>query len=135
MDTKEKVIVAAKVALNPYGFLIEKIVGEITDSVSETREATKMELADLRLMAEKQALQMRMAESQAKVAQELAIARRIERAAEVEIEEFYDLQGEGSLGVKVDEKAVTLGASASAQRVCKRIYKFRGANGDAPTEA
>ena len=71
---------------------------------------------------------MRMAEAQARVAQELAIAKRIEMATEVEIEEFYDIQGEGSLGVKADEKAVTLGASASGQKVCKRVYHFRGGN-------
>ena len=135
LDTKEKVITAAKIYLNPYGFLLGKIVDEMSDSINQTSDATKLELADLRVLAEKQALQMQMAESQARVAQELAIAKRIELAVEVEIEEFYDLHGEGSVGVKADEKAVSLGASASAQKVCKRIYKFRGGNITAEPES
>lgn len=126
MDTKGKVLTAAKIVVNPYGYLFERIADAIGASVEESSEATKLELADLRVLAEKQALQMRVAETQAKVAQELAIAKRIELAEEVEIEEFYDLHGDGSLGFKVDEKAVSLGASASAQKVSKRIYKFRG---------
>jgi len=57
-----------------------------------------------------------MAEAQAKVAQELAIARRVELAEQVEIEEFYDTSGEGNIGLKADEKSVALGASGLAEK-------------------
>ena len=67
---------------------------------------------------------MSMAREEARVAQELAIAKRIELANEVEIEEFYDLSGEGSIGVQLHETAVSAGVSASGKRVTKRIYKF-----------
>lgn len=128
MEKKDKIFTAAKIALNPSGYLLEKIIEGFTDSINETNEANKLELAELHLMAEKQAIQMRMAEAQARVAQELAIAKRIELAVEVEIEEFYDLQGEGNIGVKADEKSLTFGANASGQKVSKRIYKFHGGN-------
>ena len=128
MSTTKKVLNVTQIALNPYGYLFGKIAETVAESVDESGDATKLELSQLRLNAEKQELQMRMAEAQARVAQELAIAKRIEMATEVEIEEFYDIQGEGSLGVKADEKAVTLGASASGQKVCKRVYHFRGGN-------
>lgn len=117
MEKKDKIFTAAKIALNPSGYLLEKIIEGFTDSINETNEANKLELAELHLMAEKQAIQMRMAEAQARVAQELAIAKRIELAVEVEIEEFYDLQGEGNIGVKADEKSLTFGANASGQKV------------------
>lgn len=130
MSTTGKIMDAAQIVINPYGYLYGKIVETVAGSVNDSGDANKLELAQLRLSAEKQELQMRMAEAQARVAQELAIAKRIEMATEVEIEEFYDIQGDGSLGIKVDEKAVTLGASASGQKVCKRVYHFRGGNID-----
>ncbi|MEI7995596.1 MAG: hypothetical protein WCH01_11915 [Methylococcaceae bacterium] len=67
-----------------------------------------------------------MAERQAKVAQEIAIARKIELAHEVEIEEFYDTSGEGSIGGKSDGSGITLGVSGRANRVVRRVYKFKG---------
>lgn len=69
---------------------------------------------------------MRMAERQAKVAQEIAIARKIELAYEVEIEEFYDTSGEGAIGAKTEGESLSLGASGKANRVVRRVYKFRG---------
>ena len=67
-----------------------------------------------------------MAQAQARVAQELAIARRIEGAADVQIEEYYEYSGDGSLGLKTDGNGLTIGASGSGQRVSKRIYRFTG---------
>jgi len=43
----------------------------------------------------RQELEGRIAEYQARVAQEVAIAKRIDNALEVENEEFYDTSGEG----------------------------------------
>lgn len=44
----------------------------------------------------------------------------------VQIEEFYDTMGEGHVGVKADEKSVTLGAGGSGRRVTRRVYRFKG---------
>lgn len=126
MSLKENVVTAAKIYYNPLGFLIEKISESTVNSTSESNSSNSLE--DLQLSARKQELQMQMAEAQAKVAQELAIAKRIELAEQVEIEEFYDTSGEGNLGLKADEKGVTLGASGAGRKVTKRIYKFSGVN-------
>ena len=126
MSLKETAIIAAKVYFNPIGYLVERVAESTIDATKEN--SNKKSIEELQLSAKKQELQMQMAEAQAKVAQELAIAKRIEIAEEVEIEEFYDLNGEGSVGLKADEKGITAGASASGRRVSKRIYKFRGVN-------
>lgn len=65
-------------------------------------------------------------ERQAKIIRELAIARRIDTAEKVTIEEFYDTKGDGSIGVKSEEKKVSIGANASGEKVAKRIYTFEG---------
>lgn len=69
---------------------------------------------------------MRMAEAQARVAQEVAIARRIQTAEEVEMKEYYDYSGDGHIGGKFDGKNVSVGAGGSGRRVSKRVYKFKG---------
>ena len=65
-------------------------------------------------------------QNQAKVEQELAIARRIDSAEEVEIEEYYDVSGSGSVGLKADEASVTIGANGDGRKVTKRVIKFKG---------
>lgn len=75
---------------------------------------------------ERQLNEMRRLEAQAKVAQEMAIANRIDTAEEVEIEEFYEYGGDGKVGFSADEKSVQLGLSGSARRISKRIYRFNG---------
>ena len=77
-------------------------------------------------MALRQEIEARVLKEQARIEQELAIARRIDSAEEVEIEEYYDTSGEGALGLKGDESSVTVGASGSAKKIVKRIYKFKG---------
>ena len=64
--------------------------------------ASKGTLPQLEEEAAKQEIQMQFAQHQARVAQELAIARRIDNAEEVEIEEFYDISGKGLLGVSAN---------------------------------
>lgn len=70
-----------------------------------------------------------MAERQAKVAQEVAIARRIEMAEEVEIEEFYDTSGEGNVGASTDGESVSLGLQGKGKHVVRRVYRFKGTAG------
>ena len=79
----------ASIALNPTGYLVGKIAEYALNSIKD--DPSKKTLQELELAAKKQAIQMQMAEAQARVVQELAIAKRIEIAEEVEIEEFYDL--------------------------------------------
>ena len=67
---------------------------------------------------------MRMAERQAKVAQELAIADRIREAEEVAIEEYYDNSLDINAKVGVSESGVNFGAGGKKGVVSKRIYRF-----------
>ncbi|TNJ37133.1 hypothetical protein FGF66_11040 [Chlorobaculum thiosulfatiphilum] len=127
---EEKVSIAlevAKFALNPTGYLIGQIVNSTTKAVEKSEEVTdRGELQAIRLEAERQEFSLKMAESQARVAQEIAIARRIETAGEVEIEEFYDYSGEGHAGLKTDGNALGIGFSGSGKRVSRRVYRFKG---------
>lgn len=123
----ETALEVAKVAVNPTGYLISLIVGAATNAVSKSEDLTnKGELEPLRLEAERQEISLRMAESQARVAQEIAIARRIETAEEVEIEEFYDYSGEAHAGLKTDGQTLGIGLGGSGKRVSRRVYRFKG---------
>ncbi|WP_447916224.1 hypothetical protein [Delftia acidovorans] len=110
--------------LNPTGFLLKMLAEKVASSSKD--DLHSMPLKDLEVEAQKQSIEMAMARAQAKVAQELAIARRIEVAEEVEIEEFYDKSGEGNVGVKSGETGFTVGAGGAGKSVTKRVYKFRG---------
>lgn len=126
MDATDLALEAAKIALNPSDYLLTQIVKATSKKVSNAEAATDDEISVLRVEAEKQDLQMRIAEAQARVAQEIAIAKRIENAEEVEMEEFYDYSREGHAGVQTDGKSVSIGANGGSRRVSKRIYRFRG---------
>lgn len=104
-------------------YIVELAIGDTKYNVASNKNLTTLELD-----AKKQELNIALAEAQARVAQELAIARRIEVAEQVEIEEFYDLNGDANVGVQGKGKAIALGLTASGQRVSKRIYKFTGVN-------
>ena len=105
------------------GSLIEVTVGSINKAQDI---AGKGGIDELRRESERQELMMQMTERQAKVAQELALAHRIESAQEVEMEEFYDLSSAGHAGVKSDGTNATVGIGARAQQVTKRIFRFKG---------
>ncbi|WEM43889.1 hypothetical protein PTW35_08975 [Photobacterium sp. DA100] len=125
---KQKVLAeAAKIAINPTGYLLNQIVQSTLGNMSDP-EGPVSEIDELRLESERQELQMRIAEAQAKVAQEIAIAKRIETAEEVEMEEFYDYSGSGKLGVAMDQQSMNIGASGEGKRVSKRIYRFKGSS-------
>lgn len=122
MDTLEVV----KIALNPTGYIIEKIVNRNVVEFSEGSE--KSSLQELKEHALREEIKSSVLQNQAKVEQELAIARRIENAEEVEIEEYYDLSGNGGVGLKGDDKGVTVGVNGEGRKVTKRVIKFRGYN-------
>jgi hypothetical protein len=62
----------------------------------------------------------------AKVKQEEAIAERIRTSEEVLIEEYYDSNDMGSIGVDVKQTGMNAGLNAKNQRISKRIYRFSG---------
>lgn len=119
---------ALKHALIPY----YGIYRTLTKASEESEQAAdNADLQELEVLERRQEIEMRMAERQAKVAQELAIADRIRTAEQVEIEEFYDASGEGSLGVSADENSFTAGAKGKGQKVTRRVYRFTGVRPDA----
>ncbi len=123
-DTKEIALKAAKIALNPSSYLLDMIVESTSKKVSEAEEQSKVELTELRVQAERQQLEMQIAEAQARVAQEVAIAKRIETADKVEMEEFYDYSGTAQAGISTDGTNISIGANGTTKRVSKRIYRF-----------
>lgn len=129
MTEKNHFAKAAKVGLfmvNPATFMInEALKGSIGKSKDLGNTGT---IAELEEESIKQELSSRISESQAKVAQELAIASRIESADEVEIEEYYDISGEGNIGLSASESGINLGTGGSGRKVTKRIYRFKGWN-------
>ena len=126
MEYAKLALEAAKIGLNPTGYLLSQIAESTSKNVTHGDAVADKELTALRVEAERQELQMRISEAQARVAQEIAIARRIESAEEVEMEEFYDYSSDLNVGGKLDEKGLFVGASGSGRRVSKRIYRFRG---------
>ena len=74
--------------------------------------------------------------NQAKVQQEQAIATRILLAEGVEIEEYYDISGQGNLGLSADgaSETITLGASLQGKKISKRVIKFSGFNNNVSEE-
>jgi len=126
----EKLIKALNVTnalLNPTGFLVQKLVETTINAIAKSEEVTQTEgLDQIRAEAQRQDSAMKMAESQARVAQEIAIARRIENAEEVEMEEYYDYSGEGHVGLKTDGSTLGLGLGGAGKRVSRRVYRFKG---------
>lgn len=125
-------VAATAVAFTPIGMAgvagvaITGIVSALNKSQEDLKEAENKGITSLEDEAKKQRINMEFQAHQARVAQELAISQRIYFSDTVEIEEFYDGQGKGSLGVKGDESGITLGASGEGRRVTKRIIKFSG---------
>jgi hypothetical protein len=113
-------------ALSPTSYLIEKAIAATVKAFTTEADSPSSSTSKLEELALRQEIEARVLKEQARIEQELAIARRIDNAEEVEIEEYYDTSGEGSLGLKGDGNGVTVGASGSGKKVVKRIYKFKG---------
>lgn len=113
-------------ALSPTSYLIEKAVAATVKAFTTEADSPSSSISKLEELALRQEIEARVLKEQARIEQELAIARRIDNAEEVEIEEYYDTSGEGALGLKGDVNGVTVGASGSGKKIVKRIYKFKG---------
>ena len=106
---------------------IELLANSLTESIDKTSKITKS--ADLMVIDDqlkKQQFELQLAHMQAKVAQEIAIAQRIENASEVIIEEYYEGETKGKVGITGDENGLNLGVSGEHRKITKKIYKFIG---------
>ena len=122
----KKVLDAALDVLKASSPVLAALTGVVLDSAHKTDELQESgELSALNDEAKKQAISLQMAKMQATVAQELAIAERIQNAEEVEIEEYYE--GEKSAGINavanIDGGSISLGGSG--RQVTKRVYRFK----------
>lgn len=125
----KSILDSVRIVYSPTSVLMEAFA----QSLKEKQEPTG--LAELRVEAERRELEMRMSEAEARVAQELAIARRIETAHEVEMTEYFDYSGKGHLGLKADGESISVGAGGSGRRVSKRKFVFKGGSAIAEIES
>jgi hypothetical protein len=126
-DFAKKSLAALKYT-NPLTRAVAEALEKNVEKINEVANYGSVE--DLQKLAEKQKIEMQMAEAQAKVAQELAIASRIENAEEVIIEEYYEGTGEGKVGLDAKDGNINLGLSGEGRRIAKRVYTFKGWNDD-----
>lgn len=120
MDIK-KVVLSSVVP----GYGTAQLLNQIIKSSSENQQKNDTNLYELEEEVVRQQMYEKINEAKARVAQEVAIAERIQNAETVEIEEFYDFSGKGSLGLDIEE-TISLGLKASGQKVTRRVYKFNG---------
>lgn len=113
--------------VNPVAFAAVKAGKALYEHFTDEFSDSKI-IQQLTEESQKKDLQMQMAETEAKVLQEIAIAQRIQIADQVEIEEYYDTEGQGKVGVDVKNGNCSVGTSGSGKRVSKRIFKFNGVN-------
>ncbi|WP_051669224.1 hypothetical protein [Carnobacterium jeotgali] len=128
MIDREKTFKAIQFGINPLGALLYKGSEALIDKA--TTVAEKGSIEDLKKEAKKQNYLHQIRSNEAKLAQELAISQRISTAEIVEIEEYYEGEGSGSLGVKFGGGIPAADTSGSGRKVTKRIYKFTGFNGE-----
>ncbi|TYS60540.1 hypothetical protein FZD47_20220 [Bacillus infantis] len=119
-------IEALKFGLNPTGYLVQKGTEALIMKAQSLRETGTV--GELEEEAIKQDIYTQMSEAQARIAQELAIAQRINTADEVEIEEYYEGEGNGGIGVQATQSNINIGVSGHGRKVVKRVYKFKGWN-------
>lgn len=110
------------------GLVIELAAKKAIETFSKKSTDTNQTPAQLTDEAQKAELQSLVFQSQAKVQQELSIARRILAAEEVEIEEFYDGSASADLGVKASTEKVSFGLNGQGRKITKRVIKFKGFN-------
>ncbi|HCT9108216.1 TPA: hypothetical protein OUB95_001742 [Proteus mirabilis] len=117
-DKDSPVVDALKNMLIP-GYSTYKLYNVLSDIENNTTD-------ELKENARRSELESFILQSRAKVEQELSIARRIMCADEVEIEEYYDVNGKGNIGLKSDDSSFAIGASGEGRKVTKRVIKFKG---------
>jgi hypothetical protein len=129
MDTNAIMVVFEKaiMAMAKTTPIIGPVAGVLLDSAKDAETASQSgELSKLTEEAKRQEISLHMAKIQAQVAQELAIAHRIENAEEVEIEEYYEGSGKGGAGIGTDGVSLNLSVGGEGRKVTKRVYRFTG---------
>lgn len=119
-DVLLNILEGVKIVSSPTSFLIDSFAQSLKDKEEPSG------IVELRVETERRELEMRMAEAEARVAQELAIARRIETAHEVEMTEYFDYSGEGHVGLQAGAESISVGAGGTGRRVSKRKFVFKG---------
>lgn len=117
---------SAMLGMSPIGTIILAGTELMSDKAKDLKEHGTID--QLSEEVRRQDLYYQTLEYKAKLAQELAISQRIATAEEVEIEEYYEGEGNGSLGLNINEGNISLGAAGSGRKVTKRIYRFTGFN-------
>lgn len=107
------------------GTLIDGLGRDVAKSIIEDKNESLDVIND---EAIKRNISLKIAQQQARVAQDIAIALRIVTADNVEIEEYYDKTKEENAGLNVKQDGVSLGLGASGRDITKRVYKFKGYN-------
>jgi len=126
-DTVMAVFEKAIMAMAKATPIVGPVAGVLLDSAKDAETASQSgELAKLTEEAKRQEISLHMARIQAQVAQELAIAHRIENAEEVEIEEYYEGSGKADAGISTDGVSANLSIGAGGRKVAKRVYRFTG---------
>lgn len=120
-----------RVALNPGGYLIDIALKKSMETFSSSTSDIDITPEALNDEAIKANIQSTVLAEQAKVEQEISIAKRILIAEKVEIEEFYDTYGSGGIGAKAEADKFSFGAHGEGKKVTKRIIKFKGFNSEA----
>ena len=124
-----KVLEAALKVLEVSSPLLSALTGVVIESAKETeRLQGSGELEALDNEAKKQAISLNMAKMQAIVAQELAIAERIKSAHEVEIEEYYEGEGNGGINASGNLDGASISLGGGSKKITKRVYRFIGNN-------
>ena len=125
VDKKYKDI-AAQAVIPGWG-LTNFLISSVNESMR--RSAQVVETGDLEKIKNElklKEMEAKISELEAKVSQEVAIAKRIENAVDVEIEEFYEGSGSGNFGISTDGKTLNGNVGGEGKKVVKRIIKFKG---------
>jgi len=108
----------------------DPILGPVAKAIAMGAEsldaASKGTTSELLEEAKRLEIRMRSAEQQARVAQEMAIAVRIERAKTVVMVEYYESEGQvkGGASADINTQSVFLGVGAGGRRITKRVFLF-----------
>ena len=128
-------------SLTPMGQALniaEKYLAE-THKPNATLSELETSAMEAKITAEVLTNQAKVQQEQARASnskQQQAIATRILLAEVVEIEEYYDISGQGNLGLSADgaSETITLGASLQGKKISKRVIKFSGFNNNVSEE-
>lgn len=128
----ETLIKSAKQPLLPAYVTVFTVLKALADGAIGSQDAVEKNIqkatsnSEIEIELGRQEALLIIFEGRARIARELAIARRIDTAEEVEVEEYYDSSREGKGGLHVSDSGVGFGGSGSGKHVQKKVYRFKG---------